>query len=174
MKNWYALFVKTGDEDLVNNYIQDLFLKQKIKICPFITTVERIIKLPGIVKIENYPLFLGYLFIDTDAEPVEFYSSTQEVRPYLTKIIRVLRQDLSFEILLKPEEKQCLDALLNKERCLKVSKGYIEDSELHITEGPLKGKENIIRKIDRHKRKALIEIAGGRSTYAYGCFGGCQ
>ena len=39
-----------------------------------------------------------------------------------------------------------------------VSVGIIENSVTKILSGPLKGKEGLIRKIDRHKRKAWLEV----------------
>ena len=39
-----------------------------------------------------------------------------------------------------------------------ISKGIIKDGKSIITSGPLKGRECLIRRIDRHKRTAEIEI----------------
>jgi transcriptional antiterminator NusG len=39
------------------------------------------------------------------------------------------------------------------------SKGFIIGDKIIVTSGPLKGRESIIRKIDRHKRRAEIEVA---------------
>ena len=39
-----------------------------------------------------------------------------------------------------------------------LSDGIIENSVTKIRSGPLKGKEGLIRKIDRHKRKAWLEV----------------
>lgn len=38
------------------------------------------------------------------------------------------------------------------------SKGFIIGDKIFITSGPLKGRESIIKKIDRHKRRAEIEM----------------
>ena len=39
-----------------------------------------------------------------------------------------------------------------------LSRGYILSGKTFVTEGPLKGKESLIRRIDRHKRLAKVEI----------------
>ena len=39
-----------------------------------------------------------------------------------------------------------------------MSKGVIKDGKPVVTSGPLKGRESLIRRIDRHKRTAEIEI----------------
>ena len=38
------------------------------------------------------------------------------------------------------------------------SRGYVQNGIITITEGPLKGLEPQIRKIDRHKRTAWLEV----------------
>ena len=39
-----------------------------------------------------------------------------------------------------------------------MSYGYIENDKIIINDGPMKNYEGIIKKIDRHKRKAVIEV----------------
>ena len=41
---------------------------------------------------------------------------------------------------------------------VELSKGIIKDGKVIVTSGPLRGKEQLIRKIDRHKRTAEIGI----------------
>ena len=41
---------------------------------------------------------------------------------------------------------------------INVSTGIIEGDRVIVTQGPLKDNEYRIKKIDRHKRKALLEI----------------
>ena len=46
----------------------------------------------------------------------------------------------------------------NEEQIVEMSQGLILDGKVVITDGPLKGQEGIIKKIDRHKRKAYLSI----------------
>ena len=39
-----------------------------------------------------------------------------------------------------------------------MSEGIIENDRVVVTKGPLKGNEGLIRKIDRHKRRAYLEV----------------
>ena len=41
---------------------------------------------------------------------------------------------------------------------MEFSQGVIEGDEVKVTKGPLKGQEAKIRKIDRHKRLAFLEM----------------
>ena len=58
------------------------------------------------------------------------------------------------------EEEKILRNLCGKEHHLEMSRGIIREGNAQVTDGPLKGMENRIRRIDRHKRLAKIEIAG--------------
>ncbi len=57
-----------------------------------------------------------------------------------------------------------LKCLCQEGSLVEMSKGIIENGALDITGGPLRGKEQMVKKIDRHKRTAEIEIPfDGRS-----------
>ena len=51
-----------------------------------------------------------------------------------------------------------MEGLGGKEQIVGMSEGFIKNDKVVITSGPLVGREGLIRKIDRHKRKAFIEI----------------
>lgn len=57
----------------------------------------------------------------------------------------------------KKEEQLLLQELCGKKLCMELSKGVIQKGITHVTEGPLKGRENLIIKIDRHKRLAFLK-----------------
>ena len=57
-----------------------------------------------------------------------------------------------------PEEEAVLRRLVDKDEVVDISKGIIVDDRIIITEGPLKGMEGMIKKIDRHRRTVAIEI----------------
>ena len=51
--------------------------------------------------------------------------------------------------------------LCQEEYLIGMSRGIIKDGKPVITSGPLKGRESLIRRIDRHKRTTEIEIPLG-------------
>ena len=59
---------------------------------------------------------------------------------------------------LYPSEEAFLKRLMGQEKVVKFSKGFIEGERVVIQEGPMQGLEGLIRKIDRHKRTASIEV----------------
>lgn len=61
------------------------------------------------------------------------------------------------------EEEMFLKSMCDDSHHIEMSRGYIRDGFTTVTEGALCGKEKWIRKIDRHKRLAKLELpCGGR------------
>ena len=60
---------------------------------------------------------------------------------------------------LTEEEVSFLMSFGGNEQIVKMSEGIIENARVIILSGPLKGKEGYIKKIDRHKRKAFLEMS---------------
>lgn len=54
------------------------------------------------------------------------------------------------------EEEELLLRLGGPDHHLAMSKGIIKEGIIYVTEGPLIGWEGMIRKIDRHKRIAML------------------
>ena len=97
-------------------------------------------------------LFPGYIFMITeDVEKLFFHLKTIEG---MTKLIGT-GQDI---IPLKEEEIIFLQRLGGDEQIVSMSEGIIEGTQVTIISGPLKGMEGLIQKIDRHKRKAWLEL----------------
>lgn len=59
---------------------------------------------------------------------------------------------------IRQEEEVFLRQLLDSQACIRFSTGYLVDGQLQVWQGPLKQAQSKVRKIDRHKRLAEIEI----------------
>lgn len=59
---------------------------------------------------------------------------------------------------MKDHERIMLLSLCNDNYCIEKSSGIVVGTRIFIKEGPLMGKESIIKRIDRHKRKAIIDL----------------
>ena len=64
-------------------------------------------------------------------------------------------------IRLSSEQKGLFAQLFGEEKHMSLSKGHIRQGQTHVTQGPLQGKEDLIRKIDRHKRLARLDVPAG-------------
>ena len=112
----------------------------------FIFTYDRLRRYRGAWNLERKLLFPAHVFLESENEDIllqelEECGVTAEANP----ILRVSK-----------EEEQFLKVLCGKEHHLRISRGIICKGTAHITEGPLKGMESRICKIDRHKRLAQI------------------
>lgn len=61
---------------------------------------------------------------------------------------------------LSAAESQLIDRLCGSMRTVLISEGVIENGRLHVSFGPLKGLEPLVKKIDRHRRMAWLELPG--------------
>jgi transcriptional antiterminator NusG len=152
---WYVLFVKAGKERKIEEYLKKQ-LNQDVCI-PFFPLQEILFKRSGILKKEIRLLFPGYVFIDSSLPNQEFMKEINYLINKCSDIISLLKYSDTV-IAMKECEKNMLLCLCNNDHCIGASYGIIEGDKIHIFDGPLKGLESVVRKVNRHKREALIEI----------------
>ena len=97
-------------------------------------------------------MFPGYLFIESD-EVEELFHELRKI-PELTKLLGY-GQDI---VAISKEEEDFLRKITGGEETVEISYGFKDGDRIVIKEGCLVGMESIIRKIDRHKRKAYIDV----------------
>ncbi|MGI6227033.1 MAG: antiterminator LoaP, partial [Peptococcales bacterium] len=149
--NWYVIQVITGSEQLICNNLIQIMDASLYHHC-FVPMAETMHKKDGkYIKITK-PLFPGYLFLITD--------KIEEAQANIWKIARfkrILRTGNSF-VPLEEAEVDVFRSLTDEAFNVSLSKGFIVGDEITVTEGPLKGHEGRIKKIDRHKRMAIIQV----------------
>lgn len=148
---WYVVQVRSGTEHNIriqcNKKIPDTIMER----C-FIPYYEEKKKQNGTWNTLQKVLFPGYIFMITeDVEKLFFHLKTIEG---MTKLIGT-GNDI---IPLTEEEIAFLQRLGGDEQIVSMSEGIIEGTQVIITSGPLMGMEGLIQKIDRHKRKAWLEL----------------
>lgn len=151
----YVLFVQAGRERKVEQFLRKL-LDIHVFV-PFVPSYERLFKISGTVKKELKALFPGYVFIESEVLEQEFLKIIGDLIHISNNIISILRYS-DTEIAMRESERRVLFNLWNPEHCIAASIGIIEGDKIHITKGPLKGYESRVRKINRHKRQAWIEL----------------
>lgn len=148
---WYVIQVSTGKEEQILEMIIKYGVQRYLEEY-FVPKYERKRKYLGQWRTERTVLFPGYIFIIT--EDVEgLYLALKQV-PQLTKLLGIGEKWTP----MTEEDIAIIEALSGKERLVKHSEGYIEGNKVIVTDGPLVGMEAMIRKIDRHKRKAFLEV----------------
>lgn len=154
---WYVLFVKTGFECRVVKEIEEHFTQNNI--FPFIPLLEIFHKYAcKIVKKETRPIFPGYVFIETELDANGFFELITEFVHNSKTIIRLLNYGNSNEIALRNEERTLLQKLYGDGQCINSSIGFMEGDRIYVTDGPLKGRESMIKRINRHRKEASIEL----------------
>ncbi|MCQ2483596.1 MAG: antiterminator LoaP, partial [Clostridia bacterium] len=96
-------------------------------------------------------LFPGYVFVETDDISKLHYELRRITR--FTSLIKAG----TVPITVTEEDLYLINKLSDKSGVMEISRGYIIGDKIQIVEGPLIGLEGLIVKIDRHKRRAILE-----------------
>lgn len=148
---WYVVQVRTGMEEEIITQCRKIVPSSILERC-FLPYFEMMKKYQGEWHKKKKVLFPGYVFMITD-DIDSLYMELKRVIG-LTKLIGTGEEIIP----LGQEDIRFLKKFGKEEQVVKMSKGVILDGKVIITDGPLKGQEGIIKKIDRHKRKAYLSI----------------
>lgn len=148
---WYVVQVQSGKETLTKELCNKLIDKTLFVTC-FVPKYHRMKRYVGAWHTNEEVLFPGYLFLQT--EYIERLFHALKYVPKLTKILGTGEEFVPVE----PSEEKMLKRLLNEEYVIEISSGYIVGETVHIIDGPMKELEGTIKKINRHKRIATIEL----------------
>lgn len=149
---WYAMQVFTGEEESVKRLISEMVDDKVIAEC-FIIRFEKSRRYRGEWHREGNILFPGYVFIETDC-PLDAYEKLKKV----PKLSKILGRDAEYFEPINEREEMALKELMGFNHTIEMSVGYIEGERIIVTSGALVDKEGMIKKIDRHKRTAVISI----------------
>ena len=150
--NWYVMQVRSGHEREIADRCRFLISDDVLYDC-FIPEFVARKKFRGVWQDVRCVLFRGYVFMITE-HIEELYVELKKI-PDLTKIIGK-KKDVIYP--LEDGEVEFLKRLAGDDHLVDMSVGFIEGETIHISEGPLKGYEGMITKIDRHKRIAYISL----------------
>lgn len=148
---WYLLNCPAGSKEEILRFIQENRDKNVIEDA-FTVSCDRMKRYQGAWHLECKPLLSEVIFLSGENKNA-VSKWIQEALPSIKKYTS------SFELdCFKEDASGFLEELCGKKHHISFSRGYIRDGKTYITEGPLKGKEQFIRKIDRHKRLAKVSV----------------
>lgn len=152
--SWYVIFVETGYEDKFCHYIDKMKYQRYMGIQYSLLVPKRKIfeRKQGIRREVIKTMFPGYVLLKTESI-FEFYSQAKG-SPH---IIRFLRDNSRFLEVRKEEIRQIL-MMVDSSGLIEISKAFVENDRIRITEGPLLGMEGIIKKIDKRKGRAKVRF----------------
>ncbi len=148
---WYVMQVMSGDEKKTIQMCQCIVEEEYIEEI-FTPEIERMKRFRGEWHKVKKMMFPGYVFVSTDRE-LDLYENLRVV-PALTKILKT--GDAITPVSAK--EEAFIKRLIGKDKVAEISVGYIEGDKLIVSEGPLMGMEALVKKIDRHKRIAVLQV----------------
>ncbi len=156
MGNWYVFYVKTGREQTACDFLNKLLNREECNA--FIPQVELTFKNSKFIRKELKPMFPGYVFIDSILDEKTFIIQAHKLTRFSKCIFKLLGSENADCMKLTEEEKNFLLSFCDDDYVTEESKGFIIGDKIIVTSGPLEGRESIIKKIDRHKRRAEIEF----------------
>ena len=131
---------------------------------PFLPVKETSNRSKGVIRKERRLLFPGYVFIQT---AIETGSIAEKLKDILTNTTGKWHEDIysilhygndKNDVAIRQKERQYWERLFDADFCVIGSVGFIEGDTIRITSGPLVGMESRIKKINRHKREAVVEM----------------
>lgn len=153
---WYALFVKTGKEDEVCDTLKKLY-----EFFSPMEAYEVMVPKRGLYEYHdgkrNYvlrTLFPSYVLIGTE-QIVKLYEIMKNHKS--SNIIRMLKNDSCFQEIDIREISIIID-LINREGVIGISDILVEEEKVNIINGPLIHYKGIIKKINKRKGRAKIQV----------------
>jgi len=158
MDYWYILFVRTGSEEKVRQILSHRLDSTNYQ--PFVPVKTAPSKSGGVVRKMLKPLYPGYIFIQSVLSPDKFCEAMFLVVYPIKDAYRVLHNGSDrLDTALRENERLFFQRLFGKDFIIEDSIGVIKDGKTLIISGPLAGMEGMIKKIDRHRREATVEIS---------------
>lgn len=148
---WYVIQVKTGNEEKVCAFCRQLVDDTVLQDC-FLPKTDRRQKKQGVWRTVQKVLFPGYIFLVTE-DSNELFRELKKV-PEFTKLLG----DESGFIPLYEQEEAFLRKICDDNYVVAMSEGYMVGDKVYVTSGAMAGLEGCIKKIDRHKRQAILSI----------------
>lgn len=151
-KTWYVVQVATGRERAMCELIGRVAPKGLVGEC-FSPRYQTQKKVKGEWLDVECPLLPGYVIVDT-AEP-ELLMQTLRKIPDFTRLLSMGETVVPLD----KRDTEWIGAFTQKgRRTIPMSMGVMEGDRVVVTEGPLVGREALIKRVNRHKSLAILEL----------------
>ena len=148
---WHAVFVMTGDEDLVKDKLAYVLKDTDLQaVVPKRLVSER---KNGLYHEKIKPLFPGYVLIKGMVTTENYY-----VIKTIPGIVRILKDNNGL-YRIHPEEIEIISRLMVNGELIGTSLAFQNGDSVVITEGPLLGMEGLITDINKRKGRARVKLS---------------
>ena len=151
----YVLWVKTGREEQALKQIQIEFGDS---VSCLHLLVEIFFRKQGKVIRLIKPAFPGYIFITTEIGNNDFLTQAKRCARNSMSILKPLCYNGTYQAVMRDDERAAIDCLWQGKNCIEASTGFFEGDHVVVTDGPLKGRESVIKSISPRQRQAIVEI----------------
>ena len=157
MKNWVILFARTGSEEILVQMLKERLNAEEY--LPFVPIKEMPFRNKGVIHKVRKPLFPGYIFVQTHIESKLISNRLKLDLKAAKDVYSTLHYgDDKNDVVLHESERLFWENLFDENFCIRGSEGFIEGETVRIISGALVGQEGRIKKINRHKREAIVEM----------------
>ena len=150
--DWYVLFVQAGKEEFMAIRCRE-GLDEALRARIFVPKYQVMMQFASVWEIRERVLFPGYVFLETN-QILEIQQGLWRIPSYK----RILGKDEDEIHAITEHEKRRLCLLMNSNGVIEASYGYKDSERVEVTRGALVGHEAEIRRIDRHKKMATVEL----------------
>jgi len=130
------------------------------KYLAFVIKKEILFWEKGKPKLLHKIIFQGYVMVQTicNAEDV-----IRDMRPIISIARNNIYKILNYgsdnkDIMIRKSEQVMWESLIDSDFFIRASFGIIDKGNLKVTSGPLVGKEAEIKKLNKYKRKAIVDV----------------
>ena len=149
---YYVIQVKTGGEEKFLQAAVRQLGKEEMKICWPRRKLR--IRKQGVWRDSQAPIFLGYLFLQTETVTPELYWGVKRVPGFF----RFLKDNQHIEPL-SGRDQEILTHFLSFGEIVDRSLVILDENKrISVIEGPLKGLEGRIVKVDKRKGRARVRL----------------
>ncbi|WP_172135191.1 transcription termination/antitermination NusG family protein [Adlercreutzia sp. ZJ473] len=149
---WYVARVHEGREEAAAHDLKSLVSEELLRDC-FVPKVQLLQKRQGEWVTVERLLYPGYVFAVSDSP-----RGLDRRLSSLSFPARLIGQQRTTYVPLTADEQGWFESVLDGRRTLRPSAGVIERDQVRVSEGPLRGFEGRIRKLNRHKALAFVEV----------------
>lgn len=147
---WYALFVKSGEEDYVKLWLEKFFTQEELR--PLVPKRKIPERKQGVVRDTIKTLFPGYVLINTHMTSEMYYRIKN-----IPVIFNVLKTEV-YPVNVRDEEMDLILALTREDEVIDYSHIFFEGKKVVVARGPLKGLEGIILNYDKRKQRIKVQV----------------
>lgn len=148
---WYVIQVQARREREISERCRAEIMQLDEDV--FIMQHERMFRTDRGREKKLFPLFGGYVFADT--EDIDDFRVRLRSIHAMTKVLGTGGEVMP----IYPEEEEFLRRIGGADHIVRFSEGYQVGDRLVVTDGPMKGWEGAVKRIDRHKRYAVLGVS---------------